>query len=236
MCAVGEENSPLVSKCMDFCQALASQGEAFNFSLSIGSNFSFSLDTRSKEMKKGTRTKKPSPSTLRRNAKRRQDFLEKKQNSSAVKHIAEVAAVPVAPPCDMCDYKAASEKGLKTHKRMKHGPPRLTPPTATPSSPETLRGPGQMSALNTSPILLFNREENCHNCGGPFSPSHQCESVEAEEPTSPPQPQLDSEDDECDCKIMLESDRYCCKDTDCDHPDNCECKTKPCRCCCQPGK
>ena len=67
-------------------------------------------------------------------------------------HTAEVAAVLVAPPCDMCDYKAASEKGLKTHKRMKHGPPRLTPPAATPSSPETLRGPGQMrSALNTSP-------------------------------------------------------------------------------------
>ena len=190
MTAVGDVDTYLASKCMDFCQALASQGEAFNFSLSIGSNFSFSLDTRSKEMKKGTRTKKPSPSTLRRNAKRRQDFLEKKQNSSAVKHIAEVAAVPVAPPCDMCDYKAASEKGLKTHKRMKHGPPRLTPPAATPSSPENIRGPGQMrSALNNSPLSMSNREENCHNCGDPFSPSHQCESgEETEEPTSPSQP------------------------------------------------
>ena len=65
-------------------------------------------------MKKGTKTKKPSPSTLRRNAKRRQDFLERKQNPSAVNHIAEEAAVPVAPLCDMCDYKAASEKGLKS--------------------------------------------------------------------------------------------------------------------------
>ena len=181
-------------------------------------------------MKNGTRTKKPSPSTLRRNAKRRQDFLEKKQNPLAVNHTAEVAAVPVAPPCGMCDYKAASEKGLK------HGPPRLTPPPATPSSPETLRGPGQMrSALNTSPILPSNREENCHNCGGAFSPSHQCESEEAEETTTPSQPQLYSENDECDCSIMLKSDRYCCKVLDCKHPDDCECKTKPCRCC-QPGK
>ena len=200
MCAVGEENSPLVSKCMDFCQALASQGEAFNFSLSIGSNFSFFLDTRSKEMKKGTRTKKPSPSTLRRNAKRRQDFLEKKQNSSAVKHIAEVAAVPVAPPCDMCDYKAASEKGLKTHKRMKHGPPRLTSATA-PASPEKLRGPGLMSsALNKSPLSISNREENCHNCGDPFSASHQCESgEEAEEPTSPTPPSTPPLENNCNC-------------------------------------
>ena len=213
MCAVGEENSPLVSKCMDFCQALASQGEAFNFSLSIGSNFSFSF-TRSKEMKKGTRTKKPSPSTLRRNAKRRQDFLEKKQNSSAVKHIAEVAAVPVAPPCDMCDYKAASEKGLKTHKRMKHGPPRLTPPTATPSSPETLRGPGQMrSALNTSPILPFNREENCHNCGGPFSPLHQCGEVGTGGALDGDQAGKGT--CTCDCELPI-----CCN---CQHEQECSC-------------
>ena len=131
-------------------------------------------------------------------------------------------------------WEAASEKGLTTHKRMKHGPPRLTPPTASPSSPETLRGPGQMrSALNISPIIPSNREENCHNCGGPFSPSHQCESKEAEEPTSPPQPQIDSEDDKCDCSVITSD--FCCKNSYCDHPDNCECKTKPC-CCCQPGK
>ena len=180
MCAVGEDNSSLVSKCMDFCQALANQGEAFNFSLSIGSNFSFSLDTRSEEGKKSLRTKKLSPSTLWRNARRRQEYLNKKQNPAAVNHIAEVAAVSVAPLCDLCDYKATSEKGLKTHKRMKHGPPRLTPPApaATPTSPEKLRGPGQMrSALNTSPLSLSNREENCHNCGGPFSPLHQCGEV-----------------------------------------------------------
>ena len=50
MSAVGEENSSLASKCMDFCQALAKQGKTFNFSLSIGSGFSFSLDTRSEDM------------------------------------------------------------------------------------------------------------------------------------------------------------------------------------------
>ena len=190
MSAVGEDNSSLASKCMDFCQALANQGEVFNFSLSVGSNFSFYLDTRSEARKKSLRTKKPSPSTLRRNARRRQEYLNKKQSPVAVNHIAEVTAVSVASLCDLCDYKAASEKGLKTHKRMKHGPPRLTPPAATPSSPENLRGPGQMrSALNTSPLSMSNREENCHNCGDPFSPSHQCESgEETEEPTSPSQP------------------------------------------------
>ena len=83
MTAVGESDSSLASKCLDFCQALAGQGTVFNFSLSIGSTFSFSLDTRNKTLdtKVGPfKKKKPSPSTLRRNARRREEFLKKKQN------------------------------------------------------------------------------------------------------------------------------------------------------------
>ena len=79
---LGEIN--LATKCLDFCQALSSQGVAFNFSLSIGSTFSFSLDTRGKaSLSPGTK-KKSSPSTLRRNARRRKKFLEKKQNPAPV--------------------------------------------------------------------------------------------------------------------------------------------------------
>ena len=79
MTAVDEANSSLAIKCLDFCQALTSQGLEINFSLNIGSTFSFSLDTRYKvplalDSKK---KKKASPSTLRRNARRRQDFLKK---------------------------------------------------------------------------------------------------------------------------------------------------------------
>ena len=78
----GEDSSSLASKCMAFCQALASQGQVFTFSLSTGPNFSFSLDTRSKAVKAQGDKKKASPSTLRRNAKRRAEFLAKKQQSS----------------------------------------------------------------------------------------------------------------------------------------------------------
>ena len=170
-------------------------------------------------MKKSFRTKKASPSTLRRNARRRQEYLIKKQNPPAVNHTAEVAAVPVALPCDQCDYKATSERGLKTHRRMKHGPPRLTPPApaATPTSPEKLRGPGQMrSALNTSPLSLSNREENCHSCGGPFSPLHQCGEVE----TGGGGGALDGDQAgkgtcTCDCELPI-----CCN---CLHEPECSC-------------
>ena len=38
-----EEETSLASQCLAFCQALASQGKAFKFSLAINSAFSFSL-------------------------------------------------------------------------------------------------------------------------------------------------------------------------------------------------
>ena len=74
----------LASKCIGLCHALASQNKSFSFSLTVGSNFSFSLDTR--ELVSDTQTKKakkkkptPSPSTIRRSAKRKEEFLKKKQ-------------------------------------------------------------------------------------------------------------------------------------------------------------
>ena len=46
MTAVGESDSSLAIKCLDLCQTLASQGKDFKFSLSIGSAFSLSLNSR----------------------------------------------------------------------------------------------------------------------------------------------------------------------------------------------
>ena len=71
-------NFMYASKCMDFFQALAKQGQAFNFSLTVSSGFSFSLDTRRKAGSPVTK-KKTIPSTLRRNTRRREEFLAKKE-------------------------------------------------------------------------------------------------------------------------------------------------------------
>ena len=71
MAAVAEVGSSLLSKCLDLCQALCNQGQAFNFSVTIGQDFTFSMDTRSKEVSPVTVVKKKaSPSTMRRNALR----------------------------------------------------------------------------------------------------------------------------------------------------------------------
>ena len=81
MTAVDESDSSLAAKCLDIYQVLAGQGLAFNFSLSIGSNFSFSLDAKGKGQAlatQGKTKKKKTLSTLRRNARRRSEFLKKK--------------------------------------------------------------------------------------------------------------------------------------------------------------
>ena len=82
MTAVSETN--LATKCLDFCQILSSQGLAFKFSLTVGSNFSFTLDTKVLASDTQAKKKKSSPSTIRRNARRREEFLIKKQNPAPV--------------------------------------------------------------------------------------------------------------------------------------------------------
>ena len=182
MAAVTEVGSTLLSKCLDFCQALSSQGQVFNFSVAFGPDFTFSLDTRSKEASPVTK-KKASPSTLRRNARRREDYLKRKQNPSSVKSTEEVEVVCNALNCDQCDYKAASEKGLGQHKRMKHRPSQLAPTGDSNSqiTPEKSRISSSMASpvvLNSSSASSPVREENCRNCEALFSPGHQCGNVE----------------------------------------------------------
>ena len=169
-----EEDSSLASKCMAFCQALASQGQSFNFSISIGSDFSFSLDTRSKATTSQGTKKMSSPSTLRRNARRREEFLAKKQQKSSTRISSDNSAAAKELKCDQCEYLAASEKGLRQHIRMKHK-------EVLRSSDES-RGPLDCS----SPLLSNTREELCQNCETPFTTGHQCEDSVSVEPEQEP--------------------------------------------------
>ena len=98
------KDSSLATKCMEFCHALANQGKGFKFSLTIGSTFTFSLDTMEGKDTLPARIKK-SPSTLKRNAKRRQEFLKKKSESMLTG--VESSQKPIEKkdefPCDHCD-------------------------------------------------------------------------------------------------------------------------------------
>ena len=169
MVAVAEVGSTLLSKCLDFCQALSSKGQAFNFSVAIGPDFTFSMDTRSKAASPGIK-KKASPSTLRRNARRREEYLQRKQNLSTVNSTEEVEIVSDALSCDQCDYKPASEKGLRQHKRMKHKPsqPALT-------TPEKNRTSSSVASLAVSPSAEASRIMPCQDCENDDCSTHCCE-------------------------------------------------------------
>ena len=150
---MGEGDYSLASKCLAFCQTLTSQGMAFNFSLAIGASFCFSLDTRDKAPSSQGTKKKASPSTLRRNARRREEFLKRK-HCAPEQECEESQAEPGAPSCDQCDYIAASEKGLRQHIRMKHGKLQLvTLQQSSLASPESLRETVSYSEalMNSSP-------------------------------------------------------------------------------------
>ena len=72
----------LETQCLAFTQALVSQKIGFNIQITSGS-FSFSFDNKGNEIIASARTpseaKKKSPSTRRRNARRRKQFLENKK-------------------------------------------------------------------------------------------------------------------------------------------------------------
>ena len=69
-----EENAMLVSQCLDFCQTL-------------GTSFSYSVDTMGKGTLAPQKKRKPNPSTQRQNARRREEFLKKKVQASTEKKL-----------------------------------------------------------------------------------------------------------------------------------------------------
>ena len=177
---MGEDNSNLASQCMAFRQALASKGQIFSFTLKVGSSFAFSLDTRGNGTSSFTKKRK-SPSTRRRNARRRAEFLAKKRGPPE-KSTPEKVARPVKAKefkCDQCEKDFKSENGLKIHVGKTHN--RVDSDLATP---EVARNQLRSSeSLSASPLLNTSREESAiqqkalvGDLSPPFVPKHKCPS------------------------------------------------------------
>ena len=170
MTDVNNTNSSLNSQCMDFCQALARQGLEFKFSVTIGSAFTFSLDARAKAGRDVTTVKKRnSPSTRRRIARRREEYLKRKFPSEVAKADSPKRNKKQQGDgfnCDLCDSTFKSENGLKIHRGKTH---------KEHPSPEKVREPPPQPPLIVSPPRSQERVEACHNCGMGTSPAHQCQ-------------------------------------------------------------
>ena len=146
MSQLSEEDAKLASQCLDICQALAGKSLSFSFSFNIGPNFSFSVDTRGKEVLTPQKKKKKTPSSLRRDAKRREEFLRKKLSAPTEKTF----------KCDHCDNNFKSENGLKIHIGKSH-----KKVDSTLATPDCLRQQTNSSvSLSASPLLDTSREES----------------------------------------------------------------------------
>ena len=179
MAAVGENDSSLAIQCLALCQSLERQGKVFKLSLTIGNAFSFSMESRG-----GTtpvpinRKKRASPSTVKRNARRRSEFLARKRMEVAASKEtqADVEYTQQMPqrapfPCDQCDLGFKTGNGLKIHVGKSH--------KVVSKSPEKIREQSSTSDFNTlvaSPIRDISRVHSCHNCDTDMSPTHQCPS------------------------------------------------------------
>ena len=114
---VRDADSCLTSQCLAFCQTLASKGQAIKFSLKIGTHFSFSLDTKM-ENPAPLAKKQKSPSALRRNARRRKEFLASKEakntsEESTTKGDQEFILEDFE--CNQCKRRFKTEPGLNIH-------------------------------------------------------------------------------------------------------------------------
>ena len=199
-----EDDSSLATQCMAFCQALANQGKVFQFSLTIGPAFSFTLDTRCKDNLATIAKKRVSPSTLRRNAKRREEFLKKKLKPATVQEKIvtdkESTIRSATFQCDQCDNTFKTESGLRIHIGKSH----KLPPT------EKVRNASEAASLSASPLKDSARNISCHNCDEEMSPSHMCDEERLREGAQAGRGMCT-----CDCELPI-----CCN---CLHEQECKC-------------
>ena len=149
----------LVTQCLEFSKALASMGQSVSLSLKIGSSFSLSLDTREKKkvISPEKVKKKPSPSTLRRNQKRKELFQKKKleeQKKGDTTNDMEITSQKGSTfKCEQCEKVFNTEGGLKIHIGRTHKAAKLLP------SPEKIRESFQEVSLCVSPEKETERVE-----------------------------------------------------------------------------
>ena len=103
--------SPLGARCLSLSRLLASQGRAFSLKLTIGHHFSFCVDSKgmrslpAQGLPDGNWTKKmgrvKSPSAIKRDKRRRNDFLRRKEASLSPATSKLDIPTSVTSPCSM---------------------------------------------------------------------------------------------------------------------------------------
>ena len=124
-----------LTSCLDFTSKLVSSGKDFKFYVKIGNSFVFNLSSKESGTSSSivkNRNKKTSPSTKLRNARRLQDFMEKKKKNSTQETSKDARKSQDAISnnlvnteketfqCDQCELESVSGHELSEHKKVKH--------------------------------------------------------------------------------------------------------------------
>ena len=153
-----------VDKCLALCQTLATSGQKFSLTLSIGKDkFSFN----NKELSTSSCSKKKSPSQMRREQRRKEERALKNAAATAAESTEKVVEASVSSldmQCSQCDLCFKAEQDLKIHMEDMHT-------ISTIPTPEKERVPDQIGDLRVTPV---------HGKGR----------VEVASPPSPPPPAL----------------------------------------------
>ena len=144
-------DSTLVSQCLAFCQTLANQGKDFSFHLTINSSFSFSLDTRESKVNSTLGKKRTSPSTRRRNARRREEFLRKKLSFSSVSSSALDSPTDISPSTTTVAATDATSMSAIASTPAQEVAPLLSPPVEKEAKSEQVQGEFLLKSVEASP-------------------------------------------------------------------------------------
>lgn len=187
---IDNDQLPLATHCLEFTKALVMQGVSFNLSITAGS-FAFSFDNSNgnrnpataRSPAKAWKTRK-SPSTLKRNARRKELFLKKKaETPSSIPSPQKETTHPQPQP--HCPQSADSMNidNIVLHQNMGNGNWISHPPSHSPihqldgtSDPCDDDDDDDHSQLNdTESANGDNHSEMlCAMCNSKMTPTHQC--------------------------------------------------------------
>ena len=166
----GEDALEQLTKCLDFCQALASKGHHFNLNLTLGNSITISLETKESQPTRLEEKKRKSRSTLKRNLKRKEEFLRKKCSETTVtkeQSEEETSLQKKSFDCDQCEQVFSTDQGLKIHTGKTH-------------KREALRSASPVPLPKVSPGKESPREGHhgdqalpCTKCTQTFNTKHQ---------------------------------------------------------------
>ena len=212
---INNDQPPLATHCLEFTKALVMQGVSFHFSITAGS-FSFSFDNSKGNRNSDTawtpakpeKTRK-TPSTLRRNARRKELFLKKKSETlscipSSQTEINHPQSQDNCPP----SHDSIDNDNKVVHQNMGKGDwisnQRSHSPILQLDGNSDLSGEDDdQSQLNDTKDAIVDNHSDilCAMCNNQMTPTHQCcETNEAQ-----PKPKHNKFVTLCQCEQALVS-------------------------------